>query len=143
MNRRSRSLFRSQGGFTLTEILIVLALIAAIAGLLITNLGKLFSGGKESVAQLWVKQIDTPLMAYRIQLGNYPTTEEGLQSLVKAPAGKEKRWKGPYLKDLPNDPWDHPYQYRFPGTKSTAGYDVWSFGPDGIESEDDIGNWNP
>lgn len=142
MNRQRRlNRYTTQSGFSLMEILIVLALIAAIAGLLVANLDRIFGGGKEQVAKLWVKQIDTPLMAYRIQMGNYPSSEEGLQALKIAPAGKEKRWKGPYIKELPEDPWGHPYQYRNPGVKNLSSYDVWSFGPDGVQSEDDIGNW--
>ena len=60
------------------------------------------------------------------------------------PAGKESRWKGPYLEEVPLDPWKQPYQYRYPGSKNingARGYDVWSLGPDGTESADDIGNW--
>jgi len=123
------------------EILIVLALIAMLAGLVIANLDKIFGGGQEKVASIWVKQIDTPLMAYRISVGSYPSTEEGLQALVTAPAGKEKLWKGPYIKTLPMDPWGHPYQYRFPGVKNPSSFDVWSLGPKGIEGEGNIGNW--
>lgn len=142
MNKRaSINLYRAQSGFTLMEILIVLALIALIAGIVITNVGNIFGGGQKDAAKLWVDQIETPLMAYRINMGSYPTTEEGLQALVRAPAGKEKNWKGPYVKKLPNDPWDRPYQYRFPGVKSNAGYDVWSWGPKGVEGDDNIGNW--
>lgn len=132
---------KSIRAFTLLEIIVVLALIAAIAGLVIANLDKIFGGGKESVAKIWVKQIDTPLMAYRIQMGNYPTTEQGLQALLTPPAGQEKRWKGPYIKELPEDPWNHPYQYRYPGTKNPSSYDVWSLGPNGVEDEEVIGNW--
>jgi general secretion pathway protein G len=64
--------------------------------------------------------------------------------LTKAPAGKESKWKGPYLEEVPLDPWGNPYQYRFPGSKNingARGYDVWSWGTDGTESADDIGNW--
>lgn len=138
---KSMNLYRSQSGFSLMEILIVLALIAMLAGLVIANLDKIFGGGQEKVAAIWVKQIDTPLMAYRIQIGSYPSTEEGLQALVTAPVGKEKLWKGPYIKALPMDPWGHPYQYRFPGTKNPSSFDVWSLGPKGVEGEGNIGNW--
>ncbi|HCJ11848.1 MAG: type II secretion system protein GspG [Verrucomicrobia bacterium GWF2_51_19] len=129
-------------GMSLIEILIVLALIAVIATLVITNVQGLFSGGQEDVARLWVNEsIETPLAAYRIHVGTYPSTDEGLQALVTAPEGKEDRWRGPYLKKMPVDPWKNPYQYRFPGEKNKTKYDVWSRGPDGIDSDDDIGNW--
>lgn len=140
-NRNLMSRYRSRAGFSLMEILIVLALIAMLAGLVIANLDKIFGGGQEKVARIWVKQIDTPLMAYRIQMGSYPSTDEGLKALLTAPAGKDKLWKGPYLKELPMDPWGHPYQYRFPGAKNPSSFDVWSFGPSGVESENAIGNW--
>ena len=140
----SRKLNR-QSGFSLIEILIVIALIAVLATVAIGNLGGIFGGQQEKVASIFAKQtLDTALVPYRLDVGNYPSTEEGLAALMKAPAGKETKWKGAYLKELPLDPWDNPYQYRYPGSKNingARGYDAWSWGPDGTESADDIGNW--
>ena len=140
----ARKLHR-KSGFSLIEILIVIALIAVLATVAIGNLGGIFSGQQEKVASMFVKQtLDTALVPYRLDVGNYPTTEQGLNALITAPAGKEAKWKGAYLKELPLDPWDNPYQYRYPGTKNingARGYDAWSWGPDGTESADDIGNW--
>ena len=136
-----------KSGFSLIEILIVIALIAVLATVAIGNLGGIFGGQQEKVAKLFVAQtLKTALVPYRLDVGNYPSSGEGLNALVKAPAGKEKKWKGPYLEatEVPLDPWDNPYKYRFPGTKNVngaRGYDVWSLGPDGVESGDDIGNW--
>lgn len=134
-----------KSGFSLIEILIVIALIAILATVAIGNLSGIFSGQQEKVARLFVKQtLDTALVPYRLDMSNYPSTEESLAALMKAPAGKESKWKGAYLKELPLDPWNKPYQYRYPGSKNingARGYDAWSFGPDGIESGDDIGNW--
>ena len=136
---------RRMSGFSLIEILIVIALIAVLATVAIGNLGGIFSGQQDKVAGLFVKQtLDTALVPYRLDVGNYPSTEEGLTALMKAPAGKEAKWKGAYLKKLPLDPWGNPYQYRYPGSKNinaARGYDAWSWGPDGSESADDIGNW--
>lgn len=133
-------------GFSLIEILIVLALMGLILRLIITNLDSIFGGGQKKVAKLFVsKSIDVPLMAYRTHVGNYPSTEEGLQALIKAPAGKSGRWQGPYIKDSDGllDPWGNPYQYRYPGTKNKNGYDIWSMGPKGQSGDDDdIGNWS-
>ena len=136
-----------KSGFSLIEILIVIALIAVLATVAIGNLGGIFGGQQEKVAALFVNQtLKTALTPYRLDVGNYPSTEEGLNALVKAPAGKEGKWKGPYIEatEVPKDPWGNDYKYRFPGSKNVngvRGYDVWSLGPDGAESGDDIGNW--
>lgn len=134
-------------GFSLVEILIVIALIAILATVAIGNLGGIFGGQQEKIAQQVVNQgMKLGLTAYKLDVGNYPTSEEGLMALIKSPAGKESRWKGPYIEEfeVPLDPWGNPYQYRFPGSRNisgTRGYDIWSFGTDGTESPDDIGNW--
>lgn len=134
-------------GFSLVEILIVIALIAILATVAIGNLGGIFGGQQEKIAQQVVNQgMKLGLTAYKLDVGNYPSSEEGLLALLKSPAGKESRWKGPYLEEIqvPLDPWGQPYQYRFPGSRNISGsrgYDIWSLGPDGTESADDIGNW--
>lgn len=132
-------------GFSLIEILIVIALIAVLATVTIGNLDTVFGGQQEKVADIFVNQTaKIGLTPYKLDMGNYPTTEQGLQALIRAPAGKEADWKGPYLEEIPPDPWKNPYQYRYPGSKNVngaRGYDIWSHGPDGTESADDIGNW--
>ncbi|BET65392.1 type II secretion system major pseudopilin GspG [Opitutales bacterium ASA1] len=137
---------RTRAAFTLLEMLIVIALIALLAGFTIANLDKLFGGSQEDVARVFVtSSMQAPLTAYKIQMGSYPSTAQGLQALLTAPDGASSRWKGPYLKTpgnaVPLDPWQKPYQYRFPGTRNPGSYDLFSFGPDGVESGDDIGNW--
>jgi len=137
---------RRAAGFTLIEILIAIALVAMLIAVSIANLDKIFGGNQEQVASIFVNQTaKLALTPYRLDVGNYPSTEEGLKALVTPPAGKESRWKGPYLEEIPLDPWGNPYRYAFPGTKNinkASGYDVWSLGPDGTESADDIGNWD-
>ncbi|HEY4990368.1 MAG TPA: type II secretion system major pseudopilin GspG [Opitutaceae bacterium] len=134
-------------GFTLIEILVVIAIIALLAGLTIANTGKIFGGSQIDVAKLFVTQsMKTPLITYRLQMGSYPTTEEGLPALMVAPGNKADRWRGPYLEattKLPIlDPWNEPYQYRYPGVHNKDGYDLWSKGPDHTDgTDDDIGNW--
>jgi general secretion pathway protein G len=143
--RKLSSKRASKSGFSLIEILIVIALIAVIATLAISNIGKIFGGQQAKVASIFVNQtVKLGFTAYKIDVGNFPTSEEGIAALVKAPAGKDIRWKGPYLEKVPADPWGNAYQYRFPGSKNingASGYDIWSLGDDGTESADDVGNW--
>jgi general secretion pathway protein G len=136
---------RAAGAFTLLEILVVLAIIGLLVSLAVTNVGNLFSGSQKDIAKLFVTQsMQAPLQAYKMAMGDYPTTAEGLQALVTPPANRADRWRGPYLQDskLPVDPWGEPYQYRYPGVKNKNGFDLWSKGPDKTDgTDDDIGNW--
>ncbi len=132
--------------FTLLEILVVLAIIGLLAGLAITNVDKIFGGAQISTVKLQVRDsMRTPLTSYRIHMGDYPSTSEGLQALLTAPAAKADKWHGPYLEPakMPEDPWGEPLQYAYPGTKNTGSYDLWSKGPDKQSgTADDIGNWD-
>lgn len=136
-----------RSAFTLLEILVVLAIIGLLAGLAISNSDKIFGSSQEAVARVFVRDsLRTSLVRYRIDLGDYPSTAEGMQALITAPANKAERWRGPYIdtpgSKLPVDPWSEPYQYRYPGVKNKGGYDLFSKGPDKAEgTEDDIGNW--
>lgn len=133
-------------GFTLLEILVVLAIIGLLAGLAITNVDKIFGGAQVSTVRLQVRDsMRTTLTSYRIAMGDYPSTAEGLQALITAPSSKADRWHGPYLQPpkIPLDPWGEPLQYAYPGTRNKGGYDLWSKGPDRQSgTEDDIGNWD-
>ena len=133
--------------FTLLEILVVLAIIGLLAGLAISNSDKIFGRSQEAVAKVFVRDsLKTSLVRYRIDLGDYPSTAEGMQALLTAPASKADRWHGPYIDApggrVPVDPWGEPYQYRYPGVKNKDGYDLFSKGPDKTDgTEDDVGNW--
>ena len=86
-----------------------------------------------------------PLASFRADVGRFPTTEEGLAALFHCPTSCEKSWKGPYLEPqnggLPKDPWGSTFQYSSPGTHNPESFDLWSLGPDRVQSDDDIGNW--
>jgi len=127
------------------ELLVVLGILALLAGLAITNVGSIFGGAQTQTARLFVNDsLKSPLFTYNLHMGGYPTTAEGLNALIVAPTDKADRWHGPYLEPakIPLDPWGEPYQYASPGTHNKATYDLWSKGPDKISgNEDDIGNW--
>lgn len=141
--RRSR-----RRGFTLMEILIVIALLGTIMGFVVMNLGDVLSGGKADIEKAKVQSngsFDLPLQRYRMKIGSYPSTEEGLQALLTAPSGKEDRWgTTPFIKDegVLKDSYGNAYRYVSPGIHNPNGYDLWSTGPDGQDgTPDDIGNW--
>ncbi len=133
----------ARGAFTLMEVLLAIAMISMLAFLVVGNLENFMTGGQTKIAQSMVgDSFATPIMSFKLSIGRYPTTEEGLKALMAAPESLSDRWKGPYVRNIPLDPWGNPYQYRFPAVKSKDGYDVWSNGPDGQpDTEDDIGNW--
>jgi general secretion pathway protein G len=135
-------------GFSLTEILIAIALIVIIVTVAVTNLSGVLDSGKISAAQMFVKEsMSTPLLSYKLAMGHYPSTDQGLDALVVCPQGENQSlWKGPYLTgtDVPLDPWKQPYHYAFPSThgQSAGMYDLWSNGPTGQDgAQDSIGNW--
>ena len=139
---QTRSLRR---GFTLLEIIVVLAIIGLLVGVLVVNLGGDLDRGQEDTTRIFVQQtMRLPLTKYRVDMGTYPSTAEGLQALITPPASRADRWRGPYTADgkIPLDPWGEPYQYRYPGTRNKTDYDLFSKGLDRQpDTPDDIGNW--
>ncbi len=136
---------RRRSAFTLMEMLLVIALLGLLATVAVVQFGKVNENANIDLAGTWVNTAaDAALMSFKQHTGSYPTTEQGLRALITAPESASGRWRGPYLKgkDVPLDPWKKPYQYRYPGTKNVGSYDLYSWGPDQVESADDIGNWN-
>lgn len=94
-----------------------------------------------TVTSIFVNQTSkVMLVPYKLDIGDYPSTEEGLSALMTPPAGKEEKWKGPYAIKIPLDPWGNQYVYKYPGTRNPEAYDISSLGPDGVLSDDDIQN---
>ncbi len=140
---------RNNRAFTLLEIIVMVGILALLATLLITKTEGIFGNSQQTIARIFVRDsLKTSLERYRMDLGSFPTTGEGLVVLMTAPAttAGTGNWRGPYA-DAPGgkpplDPWGEPYQYRSPGTHNKTGYDLFSKGPDKTEgTEDDIGNW--
>lgn len=134
---------RRKAGFTLIEMILVIALIALLAGVAVSSVDNIFTNQELKLTQVRLKAFKTPLTTYRIDMGGYPTTEEGIKALLEKPATDRGNWKGPYVdgQEALLDGWQSPLQYRYPGTHNPGGYDLYSFGPDKKESGDDITNW--
>jgi general secretion pathway protein G len=143
MNTRLRQ--RQSSGFTLLEIMVVVIIIGVLAATIIPQFMGTTHDAKVSAAKADVSQLENALERFNLHMDRYPTMEEGLKVLVEAPAGEDKKWRGPYIKQLRADPWGAPYQYRVPGIHHTTTFDVWSRGADGQDGGEgpnaDVGNW--
>lgn len=144
-NRRSRRLrLGDERGLTLVELLVVLLILGLIAAFAVPRVMTFLGGARQDTADIQVKRLSSIVELYALDVGQYPTTEDGLVALVRAPQGSP-RWSGPYLDnaDALTDPWGNPYQYRQPGEHRE--FDLWSLGADGKPGGDgdaaDIANW--
>ena len=133
-------------GFTLIEMMVVVVIIGLLAAIVAPNLIGNIDTAAINRAKQDIRGIETALNLYRLDNFTYPTTDLGLQALVTHPGEQyAPNWKqGGYLRSLPSDPWNNPYQYRYPGERGE--FDVWTYGADGQEGGEgvnaDIGNWN-
>jgi len=128
--RRKKLIDRA--GFTLVEMLVVLAIIGSIVGLVGPRVLNYLADSKVKTAQIQMENLASALDLFYLDTGRYPSTEEGLAALVRRPVSGGA-WNGPYLKTVavPKDPWGHDYLYRAPGQNGP--YDVGSLGPEGRE----------
>ena len=131
-------------GFTLVELLVVLAILGLLVGLVGPRVMKTLGTSKTKTARIQIEELSGALDIYRLELGRYPTTSEGLQALVEKP-GDMENWSGPYLKKsyVPKDPWGFEFEYQSPGEHGS--FDIWSLGADNREGGDgedqDIRGW--
>ncbi|WP_286773527.1 type II secretion system major pseudopilin GspG [Sphingomonas sp. 66-10] len=136
---------KSEEGFTLVELMVVIVIIGLLATIVAINVLPSGDTARIQKAKADIANIEQALEMYKLQVGSYPTTTQGLGALVTAPSGVDagRYQAGGYLKKLPNDPWNRPYLYASPGKHSAA--DVWSLGADGKEGGEgvhaDIGSW--
>jgi len=138
MKRKQR-----ESGITLIELLVVMVIIAMFATIVGQRLFRNVEKARQTTAKAQISEFESVLDAYKLDVGRYPTNEEGLQAMRVRP-GNVERWDGPYLrKDVPPDPWQRPYVYRFPGQHGD--YDLYSLGADGQEGGDgenaDVTSW--
>ncbi|MFP4610490.1 MAG: type II secretion system major pseudopilin GspG [Thiohalophilus sp.] len=134
---------KHQRGFSLMELLIVMVILGLIAASVGPTLYKRIGPAKQTAARDQIQSFTTALDNFFIDVGRYPTTQEGLEVLRKKPEGNDK-WDGPYLKkEIPGDPWGNDYIYRAPGR--SGGYEITSYGADGAEGGEgenrDINSW--
>jgi general secretion pathway protein G len=139
LSRRPR-----RAGYTILELLVVMAILAMLAGLAIPQAVRYFGRAKSDTAQLQVNNLVSAVEMYYLDVGKYPPVNLGLRALVEAPAG-EARWQGPYVKkaDALTDPWGKPYVYRQPSQHGS--FDIYSFGRDGqqggVGEDKDLTSW--
>lgn len=136
---------RALAGFTLIELLVVLLILGMIAGIAGPQIMNYLGDSKAKAAKLQISEFESTLDLYKLDMGRYPDTQDGLNALVQAPANGADRWRGPYLKkkQVPKDPWGNDYQYTAPGKHGAV--DIVSFGADGKEGGEgenkDIVSW--
>jgi general secretion pathway protein G len=128
-NNCSEFLKRSRAaGFTLVELLVVLAILGMLAALVGPQVLNQLGGAKSKSAAIQIRDFEQALELYKLDVGRFPRSGEGLQALVRQPSGA-RGWNGPYLKkdDVPDDPWGNPYEYRVSGSS----IEITSLGSDG------------
>jgi general secretion pathway protein G len=133
---------KARRAFTLIELLLVVIIIGALSAMAVPKLYKRMVRSKLKIARSTIDGgMNTALKLFQVDIGRFPTTAEGLEALIVKP-GTAAGWQGPYVEKKSQliDPWGNEYRYERPGTHGQE-YDLFSFGPDGVKSEDDIGNW--
>jgi general secretion pathway protein G len=131
---------RDDAGFTLLELLVVIAILGLLIGLVAPAALRQLAGARVSVAKQSIERIGSVLDMYKLDVGSYPSTDQGLRALVEQPTGVTT-WNGPYVKGgVPVDPWNRQYVYRDPSTRSGRDFDLCSEGASGAGGNDEICN---
>lgn len=141
MKRNMLRKAQQKKGFTLVELLLVVTIIGILAGAVLMNFRGQTDKAKGARAKADIQSLETVLNLYEMDIGDYPSSDEGLGALTQDPG--VEGWNGPYLtKKITRDPWGADYVYQYPGSKG-INYDLFSAGKDGQEgTEDDLGNWD-
>jgi general secretion pathway protein G len=143
-DKKRKNYWRCERGFTLIELMVVMIILGLLAALVVPKMFGRIGEAKQKAAYAQIQLFGTALDSFRLDVGRYPTTAEGLEALIKPPAGVEG-WNGPYLKksEIPLDPWNRPYHYESPGKHGD--YDLYSYGADNAEGGEgenrDIVSW--
>jgi general secretion pathway protein G len=134
---------RQAHGFTLIEIMVVVIIIGLLAAIIVPGIVNKVDEARVAKAKADIQSLETALTEYRLDNSVYPSTDDGLEALVKQPNDPSvTHWHGPYVQELSKDPWGRPYQYDYPGTHGQP-YDLFTLGADGQPGgSDTIGNWN-
>jgi general secretion pathway protein G len=141
LNQTQTKLRRTTSAFTLVEMLLVLVILATLAAIVYPKLAGRSEQARVTAAQTQISSFSTALDAFEVDNGYYPRGKAGLLDLVQPPRDAAS-WKGPYVKEIPKDPWGNDYVYESPGRYNPTSYDLLSPGPDAKSgSEDDITNW--
>lgn len=133
MKTHSRSQRPSRAAFTLLEIMVVVIILGVLAATIIPQFVGTTQEAKVGAAKAHIAELEAALERFQVHMDRYPTQDEGLAVLEKAPATDAAKWRGPYIKKLRPDPWGNPYQYRRPGTRHANSFDLWSRGADNAD----------
>lgn len=145
-SRKRNALLADESGLTLIELTIVIVILGILATFIAPRIMDAPQRARVSKARLEIGNLKTALDLYAVQIGDYPSTEQGLDALWRAPSPTPQNWSGPYIKSESFlDPWNNAYVYRYPGTHPGYDYDLYSLGKDGrVGGENfdaDITNW--
>jgi general secretion pathway protein G len=147
VGRPAARILRREAGFTFIEIMVVIAILALLAGLIVPKIMGRTDDAKRTAAKVQIRNLENALNLYKLDSGSFPSTEQGLKALVEKPivGVVPKKWRaGGYLSKVPDDPWGTPYRYVSPSPRGD--YEIVSYGTDGESGGEgknaDITNWN-